>query len=170
MSNAQETFYRAPPRFRASWRGVHDDQPLLLSRRRISLLYNYRPRQVFNFGILLEAFQSLDSYPLLCPRNHYDMLRDRGRRSTIILRATLRLLMDDKILVTAFQCVPVSGLWNPNIPTKCINGKQFFLGSLIPDISIDVALLSLPVPYIWRLHRTTSQKIALAGTFMLGGL
>lgn len=73
------------------------------------------------------------------------------------------------ILFTVFQCVPVSGFWNHKIHAKCINEKDFFLGSLAPDISIDIALLLLPVPYIWSLHMTTSQKTALAFTFMLGG-
>ncbi|CAD6578263.1 MAG: hypothetical protein ASARMPRED_008661 [Alectoria sarmentosa] len=74
------------------------------------------------------------------------------------------------ILATVFQCVPVSGFWHNKISAKCINGQSVFIGSLVPHISTDLALLFLPVPYIWRLHRTTSQKIALAGIFMLGGV
>ena len=78
--------------------------------------------------------------------------------------------MDHKILVTVFQCIPVSGYWNKDIPSKCIDDNRFFIGSSIANILTDLALLLLPTRYIWRLHRTTSQKLALAITFMLGGL
>ena len=78
--------------------------------------------------------------------------------------------MDHKILVTVFQCVPVSGYWNKKIPAKCINDDQFFISSSIVNIITDFFLILLPIPYIWRLHRTTPQKIALAGIFILGGL
>ena len=78
--------------------------------------------------------------------------------------------MDHKILVTVFQCIPVSGYWNKDIPSKCIDDNHFFIGSSIANILTDLALLLLPTRYIWRLHRTTSQKLALAITFMLGGL
>ena len=138
--------------------------------RRNSVLCCHRPRQIFNLGILLEAFRRLDSCPMLFTGRHYNMLGDRHCRSVYILRVMLRWPRDHKILVTVFQCDPVSGFWNDRIPTKCINGQSFFIGSLVPHISTDFALLLLPVPYIWRLHRTTSQKIALAGTFMHGGM
>lgn len=73
------------------------------------------------------------------------------------------------LLITVLQCTPISGFWNKGIHAKCLNTKYFFLGNSVPNIVTDLALLLLPVPYIWRLHATTSQKIVLAGTFMLGG-
>ncbi|KAL9614954.1 MAG: hypothetical protein Q9167_000596 [Letrouitia subvulpina] len=80
------------------------------------------------------------------------------------------------ILVSIFQCTPVDGFWNrvkippPSPPPKCIvNEYAFFVGIAVPNIVTDAALLALPIPYIWRLHRSQSQKIALAGIFMLGG-
>ena len=78
--------------------------------------------------------------------------------------------MNYKILVTVFQCISVSGYWNKDTPSKCINDNHFFIGSSIANILTDLALLLLPIRYIWRLHRTTSQKLALAIIFMLGGL
>lgn len=73
--------------------------------------------------------------------------------------------------MTIFQCNPVSGMWNRTKPAICnVNTKKFLLGNAIPNILTDVALMVLPLPYIWRLNRSRSQKIALAGVFMLGGL
>ena len=79
-------------------------------------------------------------------------------------------MMYHKILVTIFQCVPVSGFWNREKHAECVNYQHLFIGITVPNIATNLALLALPVPYIWRLHTTASQKIALTGTFMLGGL
>ncbi|KAI4209736.1 MAG: hypothetical protein LQ351_007332 [Letrouitia transgressa] len=80
------------------------------------------------------------------------------------------------LLVSIFQCTPVDGFWNrvkippPSPLPKCIVDEYaFFVGIAVPNIVTDAALLALPIPYIWRLHRSQSQKIALAGIFMLGG-
>lgn len=57
------------------------------------------------------------------------------------------------------------------MPANCIvDDYAFFVGIAVPNIITDVALLVLPLPYIWRLHRAKSQKIALVGIFMLGSL
>ena len=78
--------------------------------------------------------------------------------------------MYHKILATVFQCVPVSGLWNPELDPKCIDFQQLLLGITVPHMATNLALLALPIPCIWRLHTTASQKIALTVTFMLGSL
>lgn len=74
------------------------------------------------------------------------------------------------ILVTILQCDPVSGFWNRDEHTHCaVSDYAFFIGNAVPNIITDVAILSLPLPFIFRLHRTQAQKIALAGIFLLGG-
>ena len=73
--------------------------------------------------------------------------------------------------MTIFQCKPVSGFWNRTKPGTCnVDSQKFFIGNAIPNILTDVALMALPLPYIWHLNRSKSQKIALAGVFLLGGL
>ena len=103
--------------------------------------------------------------------------------------------MATQILVAILQCNPVSTFWEKNTPVNCpISNYAFFVSNAVPNIITDVAMLSLPLPckliykfralvnlghlvltsrypsVILRLHRTKSQKIALAGVFMLGGL
>ncbi|KAI4224930.1 MAG: hypothetical protein L6R36_004289 [Xanthoria steineri] len=74
------------------------------------------------------------------------------------------------IFMTIFQCKPVSGFWNRTKPAICnVDSQKFFIGNAIPNILTDVALMVLPLPYIWQLNRSKSQKIALAGVFLLGG-
>ena len=83
----------------------------------------------------------------------------------------LLLTLPVKIFMTIFQCKPVSGFWNRTKPAICnVDSRKFFIGNAIPNILTDVALMVLPLPYIWQLNRSKSQKIALAGVFLLGGL
>ena len=55
-------------------------------------------------------------------------------------------------------------------PTCAVNFYAYFIGKAIPNICTDLALLFLPIPYIWRLHQSRAQKVALCGVFGLGGL
>jgi hypothetical protein len=55
-------------------------------------------------------------------------------------------------------------------PTCAVNVYAYFIGKAIPNIITDWALLFLPIPYIWRLHQSRAQKVALCGVFGLGGL
>lgn len=75
------------------------------------------------------------------------------------------------ILTTIFQCLPVHGFWDKTIPSHCgVNVNNFFIGNAVPNILTDWALLTLPLPYVWKLQRSASQKLALTGVFIMGGL
>ncbi|KAF7184404.1 hypothetical protein CNMCM7691_005224 [Aspergillus felis] len=75
------------------------------------------------------------------------------------------------IFTTIFQCLPVRGFWDKSLDPHCgVNVNQFFIGNAVPNIITDWALLILPMPYIWRLQRNTTQKIAISSVFVLGGL
>ena len=50
-------------------------------------------------------------------------------------------------LVTVFQCIPLSGLWNHEINATCgVNNHDFFIANAIPNILTDMALIALPLP------------------------
>ena len=52
---------------------------------------------------------------------------------------------------------------------NCIDTLHYFLGIQIPNIILDLVIMMLPLPYLWNLHITLSQRIALSGIFTLGG-
>ncbi|KAL6822813.1 heterokaryon incompatibility domain-containing protein [Trichoderma sp. SZMC 28015] len=97
--------------------------------------------------------------------------------------AKIRFWFDDwfiiasLILTSAFQCVPISALWqqfdpvhptDPSTFTCGVNIHKLFIGKTVPHIITDIFILLFPVPYIWGLHLRMSQKIATACVFMLG--
>ena len=68
------------------------------------------------------------------------------------------------------SCIPIAALWTPTIQGKCIDLVKFYIGNTIPNVLTDIALLLLPLPFVWRLHVATPQKIVVAGAFIIGGL
>ena len=76
-----------------------------------------------------------------------------------------------QLITICLQCIPINGFWDKSIHASCkINTHKFFEGYIIPNIIVDVFLLALPVPYIWRLKISQSSKAFLCGLFLLGGL
>ncbi|KAK9769640.1 putative Integral membrane protein [Seiridium cardinale] len=73
-------------------------------------------------------------------------------------------------LLTLLQCIPTQGYWDKTIDASCnIDSQNFLFAISIPNILIDVAILTLPIPYIRNLHVSKSQKRAIASIFLLGG-
>lgn len=75
------------------------------------------------------------------------------------------------VFFAAFQCNPVSYLWDKTIPGgSCINQTQFYRSNGIANLLIDFMILSLPLKMVWRLNTTRRQKVTLSGIFLLGTL
>ena len=53
---------------------------------------------------------------------------------------------------------------------KCINLAKFYIGNTVPNVLTDVAFLCLPLPYVWKLQISASQKVLVLGAFIFGGL
>ncbi|KAI1126286.1 hypothetical protein F5Y10DRAFT_278912 [Nemania abortiva] len=74
------------------------------------------------------------------------------------------------LLLTFLQCIPTQGLWDKTIKAACnVDSQKFLFGISIPNILVDIALLSLPIPYLIKLNVPTSQKRVLVTIFLLGG-
>ncbi|KAI0408690.1 hypothetical protein F4802DRAFT_548553 [Xylaria palmicola] len=67
-----------------------------------------------------------------------------------------------------FQCYPVRRFWLPDTEGSCIDQNAFYLASAIINVFGDVAVLSLPLPIIWRLQASKSRKWSLSFLFLLG--
>ncbi|KAI9645957.1 hypothetical protein NHQ30_005394 [Ciborinia camelliae] len=75
------------------------------------------------------------------------------------------------VFVCAFQCFPVAYQWDKTIEGgKCINSWLFFTIGSSFDVLVDLALLILPLPAIWKLQLSILQKLSLIAIFCLGSL
>ncbi len=71
--------------------------------------------------------------------------------------------------VAIFQCSPIAAAYDPLILHKsCINVRDYFVVTGILNIVIDVAILILPMPSLWKLQLPTSRKLTLSIIFTLG--
>jgi hypothetical protein len=76
-----------------------------------------------------------------------------------------------KEAAAVFTCTPIKALWDPTVVGgHCIDIPKYFIGVAVPNIFTDIALLAMPLPYIYGLNVRTLQKIAVMFVFILGGL
>ncbi|KAI0842427.1 hypothetical protein F5Y06DRAFT_257600 [Hypoxylon sp. FL0890] len=66
-----------------------------------------------------------------------------------------------------FQCTPIESFWTGNLE-DCIDRNAFYLASAIINVAGDIAVLTLPLPVVWRLHTSRSKKWSLSFLFLLG--
>ncbi|KAL1970435.1 hypothetical protein VTN77DRAFT_4079 [Rasamsonia byssochlamydoides] len=90
------------------------------------------------------------------------------RLATFILGGIVISWVIAIVFVSVFQCTPVEKTWNPAVPGHCINLKGSFIGNAIPNIMTDIAILSLPVRVVWRLHADLTYRLSVIVVFLLG--
>jgi hypothetical protein len=70
--------------------------------------------------------------------------------------------------ISTCQCTPVSKAWDPSVPGSCLETFSWYLASAIFDAVLDLFVLLLPIPVLFRLQMKTSRKWMVAGAFMCG--
>ncbi|KAI9744936.1 MAG: hypothetical protein M1818_001862 [Claussenomyces sp. TS43310] len=74
-------------------------------------------------------------------------------------------------LTGTLACQPLSYMWDKTVEGgHCANLNAFFRWISFPNILTDLVMLILPLPFVWKLHASTDQKIALTTTFLVGSL
>jgi len=78
------------------------------------------------------------------------------------------------IFVNVFLCIPVSDAFNlavaMSISNRCIDLQALLYGTLGSVVSLDVAILILPLHQIWRSRLPSRQKYETTAILGLGGL
>ena len=68
-----------------------------------------------------------------------------------------------------FTCVAVQKFWNSTIDHgSCRPEKPDYMATAVSNIVIDVLILTLPMPMIWRLNAPTLRKVGLVVIFVAG--
>lgn len=65
-------------------------------------------------------------------------------------------------------CRPFAKTWNPLLPGVCGSSSTTILAEAIINMLLDIAILSLPMPLVWRLQMTRRRKIISTIIFGLG--
>ncbi|KAH7371737.1 hypothetical protein BKA66DRAFT_572706 [Pyrenochaeta sp. MPI-SDFR-AT-0127] len=72
------------------------------------------------------------------------------------------------VFATIFMCKPIAKQWNPVLEGTCGSNNALWLGSAIPSVLIDLIILILPMPMLWRLQLRRSRKILVTTVFVCG--
>ncbi|KAM0798588.1 hypothetical protein BDR22DRAFT_823268 [Usnea florida] len=70
------------------------------------------------------------------------------------------------------MCLPISEIWNSldNAPGSCIDTSMMYLAQAWSDVFIDVVILSMPFPWMWKLQMAPIRKFFVFLIFQLGAL
>ncbi|KAI1460524.1 hypothetical protein F4805DRAFT_454946 [Annulohypoxylon moriforme] len=76
-------------------------------------------------------------------------------------------------LATLLQCLPIDNVWlsvsgSPERAAHCVNVVPLFYAMAISNLILDVFVLVVPIPMVWKLQMARSRKIAVSGIFLLG--
>ncbi|TLS25716.1 hypothetical protein PpBr36_07942 [Pyricularia pennisetigena] len=72
------------------------------------------------------------------------------------------------IFCAIFQCLPQEKLWKPWLQGGCIDLFLTQLCVSVPVILLDICILLLPLPQVWRLNMNRTQRVFLTIIFLLG--
>ena len=72
------------------------------------------------------------------------------------------------VLIGVLLCNPVEKQCKPTIPGHCHPNTVLWLTSAIPSVIIDLILLLLPLPLLWRLQMKKSHRILIMTVFACG--
>ena len=73
-------------------------------------------------------------------------------------------------LLFVFLCDPIQGALNPFLPSKCLPIKSILVGTAIPHVITNVAILAMPIYHVWKLNLPRIQRVKLTIVFSLGGM
>ncbi|KAI9848401.1 MAG: hypothetical protein M1837_000195 [Sclerophora amabilis] len=70
---------------------------------------------------------------------------------------------------TFLKCIPLAAAWDMTIVRgKCINTELLGIASAALNVFLDLAIIVLPMPTVWKLQLPTRQKAALTAVFGVG--
>jgi hypothetical protein len=74
-------------------------------------------------------------------------------------------------IATLCICTPVAYNWDKTIPGgHCFNESALITWVSVPNLLLDLAILVMPMPVIWKLNTSRIQKVGLTLTFLTGSM
>ncbi|KAM7212109.1 hypothetical protein V8F06_012509 [Rhypophila decipiens] len=101
----------------------------------------------------------------------YGRLFRISSRFVKVLWATGAIVTAWWIIVTIYPwsfCSPIAKAWDPLLPGTCKESTPWYYASAFINAFLDLVVLLLPMPVIWRLQMKARRKIAVAGVLLIG--
>lgn len=95
----------------------------------------------------------------------------RMRIAYIVAMVVVGAWSVSQMLLPLFVCRPIQANWDASVPgTVCIDSIVPTYGNAAGTIMSDIIVLFLPLPTLWSLRLSTSQKWAVLGVFGIGAM
>lgn len=121
-------------------------------------------------GVLLYIFTCLFvkvSIVLFYRRLGHETNYIRGVWGLIIFNILICITMATP---AAFSCKPVAFFWDTTIPGgKCIDQQKLYTVNTALNVTMDFAILLLPIPIVWKAQMALKKRLIVIGLFALGG-
>lgn len=72
------------------------------------------------------------------------------------------------IIMTCIRCTPVWKIWQPWVDGTCSEQKATDVATTFINLAMDVVILLLPQPIIWKLNMTRQRRIGVSLIFSMG--
>lgn len=131
----------------------------------LSLLYLYFAELMYAFSLAFSKMSILGMYWRLFSQSDI-------RLPIQVLFGCSVVWLIIRTFMAIFHCVPVYAFWDHSIEgARCdINDSEFFFGTVLVHLLIDIVILMLPVMQVRKLHLRLGQKVGVIGLFMFGVL
>lgn len=90
------------------------------------------------------------------------------RRCAYVLMGVIAAFTVSFFVVFLTNCIPVSQMWNPVPWGHCREQSPSEFASLSCNLAIDLAIIIMPFPWLWRLQMPTRNKITVSVTLSIG--
>ncbi|ETS75365.1 hypothetical protein PFICI_12309 [Pestalotiopsis fici W106-1] len=119
----------------------------------------------FDIGTVLSKASALFFYDRVLSANN-----SRFKHALWLVHAMNFAWLFARLFGDIFMCSPVQKAWNPALPGKCLNTGWLWTGFGVTGLLIDVIILIMPLPVLWKLRITTLRRIQICAVFVLGYL
>lgn len=139
------------------------NNPSLHTEFNLLVQHDWAAQVIFSCSITASRLSLLVFYYRIFPVQRF-------RTVTIIIACVCICWLISFLFAVIFGCVPVQAFWDRSIDGKCIDENSFAYGITTSELVANLAMMTLPVPWLWSLNLPRSKKFALGGIFLMGSL
>lgn len=126
----------------------------------------------FTSTVLYFTLTSTTKLSILFLYNRLFSVNQPFRRHVFVLIGTVIGFWISTTVADLLNCIPLKWTWLNSLddPRYCFNYNYYWLATGIVEAIIDVAILSLPIPIVFRLRLKGTKKYGIIGVFLVGFL
>ncbi|KAK7979681.1 hypothetical protein PG989_012138 [Apiospora arundinis] len=156
--------------------GVHPDfskpgnRPALaigVSATCFSLATLFLLLRIYSRFVLVKKRRVEDSHIFFPEGSHHPQRRMFLWCARILMCLNI-LLYGSGIVAELLACIPLSAIWEPWVTGKCINKKALDISTAYFNFAMDIFILLMPQPIIWKLQMTPKKKIGVTMVCAIG--